>query len=54
MEVFRRNERELFELHDQTGTPELHLASVNLHLPMAELFDGRDAEPDTAGAAAVS
>ena len=27
-EVFRRNERGLFELHDQTGAPELHLASV--------------------------
>ena len=48
VEVFRRNERLLFELHDQTGTAELYLASVDLHLPMAELFDGLDAEPDAA------
>ena len=40
VEVFRRNERGLFELHDQTGTPELHLVSVGLRLPMTEVFDG--------------
>lgn len=42
IEVFRRNERSLFELHDQTGGPELHLASVDLRLPTAEVFDGVD------------
>jgi len=47
VEVFRRNERELFELHDQTGHAELHLASVDFRLAMAELFDGLD--DDAAG-----
>lgn len=42
IEVFRRNERGLFELHDQTGTPEVLLASVGLRLAMAEVFDGVD------------
>lgn len=45
VEVFRRNERELFELHDQSGTPTLHLASVDLRLPMAELFERLDDAP---------
>lgn len=40
VEVFRRNERGLFELHDQTEADALHLASVELRLPMAELFEG--------------
>ncbi len=40
VEVFRRNERGLFELHDQTAAPELHLVSVGLRLAMAEVFDG--------------
>ena len=40
IEVFRRNERQNFELHDQTGHTELVLESVGLQLPMAELFDG--------------
>jgi Uma2 family endonuclease len=40
VEVFRRNERNVFELHDQTGATELHLASVDLHMPMADVFDG--------------
>ena len=43
VEVFRRNERDLFELHDQSGAAELHLASVGLQLPMAEVFDGVEA-----------
>ena len=42
VEVFRRNERQLFELHDQSGAAELHLACVDLHLAMAEVFDGLD------------
>ena len=40
VEIFRRNERELFELHDQTGQAELHLASVDIRLPMSDVFDG--------------
>ena len=44
VEVFRRNERQNFELHDQTGHSELVLASVGLRLPMDELFDGIDAD----------
>jgi Uma2 family endonuclease len=40
VEVFRRNERQLFELHDQSGLLEMHLASVDLRLPMSEVFDG--------------
>jgi Uma2 family endonuclease len=47
VEVFRRNERELFELHDQTGLLELTLASVAARLPMAEVFDGVE-EPGAA------
>ncbi|MFT3819146.1 MAG: Uma2 family endonuclease [Rubrivivax sp.] len=50
VEVFRRNERELFELHDQTGRTELHLASVDFRLTMAELFDGLDDEAASAAA----
>ena len=46
VEVFRRNERELFELHDQTGRAELHLACVDFRLPMAELLDGLEEAPD--------
>ncbi len=40
VEVFRRNERDNFELLDQTGAPELVLDSVGLRLAMDELFDG--------------
>ncbi len=40
VEVFRRNERLNFELHDQTGHTELVLDSVGLRFPMADLFDG--------------
>lgn len=39
-EVFRRNERDNFELIDQTGAAALVLDSVALPLPMAEVFDG--------------
>ena len=49
VEVFRRNERNNFELHDQTGQTELVLDSLGLRLPMAELFDG--VEVDSAGPA---
>jgi Uma2 family endonuclease len=48
VEVFRRNERQLFELHDQSGQSEMHLASVGLRLAMGEVFDG----VEDAGAAA--
>jgi Uma2 family endonuclease len=40
VEVFRRNERQNFELVDQTGFAELVLESVGLRLPMHEVFDG--------------
>ncbi|HSW03340.1 Uma2 family endonuclease [Aquabacterium sp.] len=40
VEVYRRNERALFELHDQTGTDGLYLACIECHVPMAEVFDG--------------
>jgi Uma2 family endonuclease len=43
IEVFRRNERNVFELHDQTGTAALHLTSVDLHVAMADVFNGVDA-----------
>jgi Uma2 family endonuclease len=46
IEVFRRNERMNFELHDQTGHAELALESVGLRLAMEDLFDG--VEPDAA------
>ena len=40
VEVYRRNERQNFELIDQSGHAELVLDSVGLHLAMAEVFDG--------------
>lgn len=49
VEVYRRNERDLFELHDQTGAEALHLASVDLRMPMAELFDGLEPAHEAAG-----
>ena len=45
VEVFRRNARGLFELHDQSGTAVLALASVDAHVPMAEVFEGVEAAP---------
>ncbi|WP_297927979.1 Uma2 family endonuclease [Metallibacterium sp.] len=52
VEVFRRNERGLFELHDQSGTAVLALASVDARIPMAEVFEGVEAAPAAdAGAA---
>lgn len=42
VEVYRRNERNVFELHDQTGQPQLQLESVGLQWAMAELFEGVD------------
>lgn len=42
VEAYRRNERQVFELHDQTGLTELHLGCVDLRMPMADLFDGVD------------
>ena len=47
VEVFRRNERQNFELHDQTGHAELVLDSVGLRLTMDELFDGIETETET-------
>lgn len=48
VEVFRRNERGNFELLDQTGTAALVLASVDMSLAMAEVFDGVDGAVETA------
>jgi Uma2 family endonuclease len=45
VEVFRRNERNLFELHDFTDAAELELASVQLRIPMAEVFAGVEPLP---------
>lgn len=47
VEAYRRNERGAFELHDQTGQPTLQLSSVDLVMPMAEVFDGVDNESTT-------
>jgi Uma2 family endonuclease len=48
VEVFRRNERDNFELIDQSGHTELVLDSVGLRLDMAEVFDGVEAAPSDA------
>lgn len=44
VEVFRRNERGLFELHDQSGAAALALASLDASIPMGEVFEGVRAE----------
>jgi hypothetical protein len=44
-EVYRRNERGLFELHDQTGREAVEFACVNFTLAMAEVFDGVEDTP---------
>lgn len=44
VEVFRRNERQNFELIDQSGTAQLVLECVAFSLPMAEVFDGVEPE----------
>ena len=49
VEVYRRNERQNFELIDQTGNVELVLDSVGMRLAMAEVFDGVE-EPAGTGA----
>lgn len=45
VEVFRRNERELFELHDFTGAADLELASVQARIPLTEVFAGLEPQP---------
>ena len=45
VEVYRRNERGLFELHDQTGREAVEFACVGFTLPMAEVFDGVEDAP---------
>ena len=45
VEVYRRNERGLFELHDQTGREVVEFACVGFTLPMAEVFDGVEDAP---------
>jgi Uma2 family endonuclease len=49
LEVFRRNERGNFELFDQSGTGFLVLASLNLSVAMAEVFDGVETPVQSAG-----
>ena len=46
VEVFRRNASQRFELHDQSHEPAMHLASVDLALPMSAVFDGLDEAPE--------
>lgn len=41
--VYRRKEQDIWEFHELTGGETLHLASIDLHLPMAEVFEGVDA-----------
>jgi Uma2 family endonuclease len=45
VEVFRRNERGLFELHDFTGLAEMELASVQLRIALTEVFSGLELTP---------
>ena len=45
VEVYRRNERGLFELHDQTGSAQVEFTCVGFTLPMAEVFDGVEDAP---------
>ncbi len=40
VEIFRRNQSGLFEIHDPASSEGLHLSSIELHVPMAEIFDG--------------
>lgn len=40
VEVFRRNERGLFELHDQSADAAIRFVSVDCAIPMADVFDG--------------
>jgi len=53
VEVFRRNARDLFELHDQSGAAALALASVDAGIPMGEVFEGVAAAPAADAGAAV-
>lgn len=45
VEVFVRNERGLFELHDFTGLAEMELASVQLRIALTEVFSGLEPTP---------
>ena len=45
VEVYRRNERGLFELHDQTDRDAVEFACVGFTLPMTEVFDGVEDAP---------
>lgn len=40
VEVYRLNERALFELYDQTGDEHLELASIGCLIPMSDVFAG--------------
>ncbi len=48
VEVYRRNERNRFELVDQTGDASLILTSVELQMPMADVFEDVEGSPVTA------
>jgi Uma2 family endonuclease len=45
IEVYRHNERGLFEVHDQTGREAVEFDCVGFTLPMAEVFDGVEVAP---------
>jgi Uma2 family endonuclease len=40
IEIFRRNQSGLFEIHDPAESEDLHLTSIDLRVPMADVFDG--------------
>jgi Uma2 family endonuclease len=42
IEIFRRNQSGLFEIHDPAESEDLHLASIDLRVPMADVFDGME------------
>ncbi|MCZ2291680.1 MAG: Uma2 family endonuclease [Burkholderiales bacterium] len=42
VEGFRRNDENLWVLHDMSDAPELELASLGCSVPLAQVFDGVD------------
>jgi Uma2 family endonuclease len=40
IEIFRRSQSGLFEIHDPAESADLQLASIDLRVPMTELLDG--------------
>jgi Uma2 family endonuclease len=44
VEIYRRIEQDVWEFHDLSGSDALHLlVSIDLHMPMADVFDGVEA-----------